>query len=73
MSAESVAIQALTAFRRNVERVDRVADRIARDASEGDLAASMIELRRAEAETASAARALQTADEMVGTLLDVFA
>lgn len=54
-------------------RLGRAADGIARDTELVGAAASMVELRRARHQVAANAAALRTADETIGTLLDVLA
>lgn len=56
-----------------VTRLARAADGIARDAESTGTASSMVELRRARHQVAANAVAFRTADETIGTLLDVLA
>lgn len=54
-------------------RLDRTADRIARDVDGAGLATGMTDLARARHEVRANLVTLKAADEMVGTILDVFA
>lgn len=56
-----------------VERLDRTADRIARDTDSTDVATNMVELLRAKNQDGANVRAVRTADAMIGTILDVLA
>ena len=55
------------------DRMDRAADRIARDGAEGDLAGSIVDTLRAREEVGASAAVIRTADDMVGSLLDELA
>lgn len=55
------------------ERLDKAAARIARDGASGDLAGDTVELLRARQEVRASAAVIRTADETIGTLLDVLA
>lgn len=54
-------------------RLSRTAHEIARDPSSESLGTQMVDLRRARHQVAANAAALRTADETIGTLLDVLA
>lgn len=70
MDALSSAVQGV---RTGVERLDRAAGHIARDAAGTGLAEHMVELLRARHEVRANVAVARTADDLVGTLLDVFA
>lgn len=53
--------------------LSRTADGIARDGERVSLASQMVDLRRAKHQVAANAAALRTADETIGTVLDVMA
>ena len=65
--------QGLSGVAAGLERLDRAAGRIARDGAEGDLAGNMIDLMRARHQVRASVAVLRTADETIGTLLDVLA
>jgi hypothetical protein len=54
-------------------RLDKAADRIARDGASGDLAGNLVDLMRARQEVRTNLAVVRTADETIGTLLDEFA
>jgi flagellar hook protein FlgE len=53
--------------------LDKAAARVARDGAEGDLAANMIDLMKARHQVRASVAVIRTADETIGTLLDVLA
>ncbi|MGE0815290.1 MAG: flagellar hook protein FlgE [Vicinamibacterales bacterium] len=55
------------------DRLDRTADRIARDADSQDVAANMVDLLRARQDVRANVAVARTADQMIGTLLDELA
>jgi hypothetical protein len=55
------------------DRLDRAAGRLARDGAGDDLATNMVELRRARHEVHAGLAVVRAADELTGTILDVFA
>src|SRR6185503_12654485 len=65
--------QALKGITGSFDRLDKAAAKIARDGAGGDLAADMIDLKRAGHEARANVAAARTADEMIGTILDVLA
>ena len=65
--------QGLSGIAAGFERLDKAAVRVARDGAEGDLAGSMIDLMRARHQVRASAAVIRTADETIGTLLDVLA
>jgi hypothetical protein len=65
--------QGLIGIAAGFERLDTAAARIARDGAEGDLAGSMIELMQARQQVRASVAVVRTADETIGTLLDVLA
>lgn len=56
-----------------LERLDRTAAAIARDGSGDGLAANAVGLLRAKQDVRASLAVLRAADEMTGTILDVFA
>jgi len=54
-------------------RLDQAAGRIARNGAGDDLAGNMVELIRSEQEVRANVAVVRTADEMIGSLLDVLA
>lgn len=55
------------------ERLDKAAARVARGGAEGDLAGNMVDLMKARHQVRASAAVIRTADETIGTLLDVLA
>ena len=55
------------------DRFNRAADRISRDTELGDLAGNVVQMQQARHEVRANLAVLKTADELVGSLLDVFA
>jgi len=55
------------------DRLDKAAGRIARDGASGDLAGNMVDMLRARQEVRAGVAVIRTADETIGTLLDVLA
>ena len=55
------------------ERLNRTAERIARDGAQGDLSGEMVELMRAKADVRANVVAARTADDTFATILDVLA
>jgi hypothetical protein len=70
MDASSIAGHGIRA---GFDRLDRAAAHIARDGDSADLAENMVDLLRARHEVRANVAVAKTADELVGTLLDVFA
>lgn len=70
MDALSSAVHGLRA---GFDRFDRASGRIARDGESADLAANMTDLLRARQQVRASVTVARAADEMVGTVLDVFA
>lgn len=65
--------QGLSGIAAGFERLDKAASRVARDGAEGDLAGNMIDLMKARHQVRASAAVIRTADETIGTLLDVLA
>ena len=63
--------QALQGMQAGFDRLDKAAGRIARNGAEGDLAGDMVDLLRARHEVRANATVIRTADDTIGTLLDV--
>ncbi len=64
---------ALSGLNAGFERLDRAAANIARDGVGGDVAGNMVDLLKARQEVHANFTVARTADERVGTLLDVLA
>jgi hypothetical protein len=65
--------QAVQGMRAGFDRLDRAADRIARHGAEGDLAGDMVDCMRARQEVKTNAAVIRTADDTIGTLIDLLA
>jgi hypothetical protein len=63
--------QALQGMQAGFDRLDKAAGRIARKGAEGDLAGDMVDLLRARHEVRANLAVIRTADDTIGTLLDV--
>lgn len=70
MDALSSAVHGMRA---GFDRLDRAAHRIARDGDSADLAGNMVALLKARHEVRANATVARAADDLVGTILDVFA
>ena len=70
VSAISQAAQGLDA---GLDRVSRAADRIARNGADDDLAGNMVDMLKSRHHVRANVAVVRTADEMIGTLLDVLA
>ena len=70
VSAISQAAQGLDA---GSDRVSQAADRIARNGMDDDLAGNMVNMLEARRHVRANVAVVRTADEMIGTLLDVLA
>jgi hypothetical protein len=55
------------------ERLDKAAGRIARDGAGGDLAGNLVDVLKARDQVRASATVIRTADETIGTLIDVLA
>jgi hypothetical protein len=55
------------------DRLNRAAGRIARDGAEGDMAGNVVEVMKARHEVRANAAVVRTADETIGTLIDILA
>lgn len=55
------------------DRLNRAADRIARDGAGGDIAGNLVEVMKARQEVRVNATALRVADDTIGTLIDILA
>lgn len=64
---------ALNGIEANIAHLNRTADRIAHNGAEDGLAANLVDLKAAQRGVEANVVAARTADETVGTLLDVFA
>lgn len=59
-------------LQRGIARAATAAQQVAGSAADpGDLAEAAVEMRKARAEVAANARVLRTADDMLGTLIDL--
>jgi hypothetical protein len=56
-----------------LDRLNRVAGRIARDGAQSDLAGNFVEVMKARREVRANAAVVRAADETIGTLIDVLA
>ena len=56
-----------------VNRLDNAAARIASDGADGDLAGNVVDLVKAKLEVRLGAGVIRTADETIGSLIDVLA
>lgn len=65
--------QGLSGIAAGFERLDKAAARVARDGADGDLAGTMIDLMKARHQVRASAAVIRTADDTIGTLLDVLA
>jgi hypothetical protein len=65
--------QGLSGIAAGFERLDKAAARVARDGAEGDLGGNMIDLMKARHQVRVSTAVIRTADETIGTLLDVLA
>ncbi|NOT44431.1 MAG: hypothetical protein HOP14_07515 [Acidobacteria bacterium] len=65
--------QGLKTIETGFNRLDRAATRVARDGAQGELAGSMVDLLRARHEVAAGAAVVRTADDMIGSVLDLLA
>jgi hypothetical protein len=63
----------LAAIDAGVDRLNRAAARTASEGAEGDIAANFVEMSKARQDVRTGVAVARTADEMVGTLLDVLA
>ena len=65
--------QSLSGIRGGFDRLESSAVRIARDGAGGDLAFNVVEMMRARQDVRTNAAAIRSADQMIGSLLDVMA
>jgi hypothetical protein len=65
--------QGLRGIDNGFDRLDKAAGRIARDGAGADLAGTVVDLMRARQDVATNVAVVRTADEMIGSLLDLFA
>lgn len=65
--------QSLLGIAAGFDRLDNTARNIARDGAGGDLSGNLVELMQAGHDVRANVAVLRTADEMIGTLLDVLA
>jgi len=65
--------QGLSGIDSGFDRLDKAAGRIARDGAGGDLAGNVVDLMRARQDVGANVAVVRTADEMMGSLLDIFA
>ncbi len=65
--------QGLNGISAGFERLDRAAARIANDGDSRDLAANIVDLQQAKQQVRTNLAVVKAADEMTGTLLDLFA
>jgi hypothetical protein len=64
--------QGLIGLRGGFGRLDDAANRIARGGADDSLADNMVELVRARADVRTNVAVLRSADDMIGSILDVF-
>lgn len=69
----SALSQALAGIDAHTRLAEAAASRVARDGAGGDLAGSLIDLQRAKRGIQANVASVRTADEIIGTLLDVLA
>jgi hypothetical protein len=62
---------ALSGLRANLGNFERSASRLAREGIEGDLAGNLVQLQVDKHAVSASVAAVRTADEMIGSLLDV--
>jgi len=55
------------------DRMDRAAAAIAKDGAAGDLAGNMVDMMRARQDVRAGLAVIRTADETIGSLLDILA
>ena len=65
--------QGLMGIDAGFSRLDKAAGRIARDGADGDLAGNFVDLMKARQQVRASVAVIRTADETIGTLLDVLA
>lgn len=68
MDTLSTSLQGIAA---GFDRLDRAARAVARNGADGDLPTQLVEMMKARHEVRANVAAARTADEMVGSLLDV--
>jgi hypothetical protein len=56
-----------------IDRLNRAADRIARDGADGDMASNFVELIKARQEVRANVASVRVADETFATLIDILA
>jgi hypothetical protein len=64
--------QSLTGVNAGFGRLDHAAGRVARDGGAGDLAGNVVDLMRARQDVRANVAVVRAADEMIGSLLDVW-
>lgn len=64
---------ATTGLQQQMARFDQAAGRIARNGAAGDLAGNLVDVIRASRGAEANVAAIRTADQTIGTLLNVFA
>ena len=69
----STISQAAQGLDTGFDRLSRAADRIARNGDSDDLAGNMVDMLKARQDVRANVTVVRTADEMIGTLLDVLA
>jgi len=65
--------QAVGGMHAGFDRLDRAAKALARDGAAGDPAGRIVDLQQARRDVQVGVAVVRTADEMIGSLLDVFA
>lgn len=65
--------QGLQGVAAGFDRFDKAAARIARDGEGGDLAANVVDMTRAKNEVRVNLAVIRAADDLTGTILDLFA
>lgn len=65
--------QGLQGIAAGFDRLDRAAARIAKDGDSQDLVANIVDLMQAKHQVRTSLAVVKSADEMTGTILDLFA
>ena len=63
----------LSSLRDAFDRLDDIAERVAREGGEGDVNQSTVDLMRVRAQVKADVIAIRTADQVLGSLFDAFA
>lgn len=65
--------QGLVGIDAGFKKLEEAAGRVARDGADGDLAGNMVDLMKARHQVRASLAVIRTADETIGTILDVLA